>query len=78
MHPVSRTGTHYDVTDLVNCGMVKNTKLEYLENGTQLFYEIKKIINLYLRWHVLRSYCFVAEVTFKKIISFHQNLKRMP
>ena len=37
-------------------------KLDYLENRMELFYEI----NLYLRWHTLRTYCFVAEVTFKK------------
>ena len=42
MHPVSFTNTHHDVTDLVNHGMVKKQKLEYLENRTQLFYEIKK------------------------------------
>ena len=42
MHPVSCTNTHHDVTDLVNHGMVKKQKLEYLENRTQLFYEIKK------------------------------------
>ena len=26
----------------------------------------KKILNLHLRWHILRSYCFLAEVTVKK------------
>ena len=33
MHRVSSTNTHThrDITDLVNHGMVKNTKLEYLE-----------------------------------------------
>ena len=44
MHPVSFTNTHHDVADLVNHGMVKNIKLEYLENGTWLFYEIKKFL----------------------------------
>ena len=44
MHFVSCTNTHHDVADLVNHGMVKNTKLEYLENGTQLFYKIKKFL----------------------------------
>ena len=38
MHPVSCTNTYHDVTDLLNRGMVKNTKLEYIENGIQLFY----------------------------------------
>ena len=27
MHPVTCTNTHHDVTDLVNHGMVKNTKI---------------------------------------------------
>ena len=44
MHLVSCTNTHRDVTDLVNHGMVKNTKLEYLEKGTYFLYEIKKFI----------------------------------
>ena len=34
MYPVSFTNTHPDMTDLANHGMVKNKKLEYLENGT--------------------------------------------
>ena len=34
MHTVSCTNTYQDVTDLVNHGMVKNTKPKYLENGT--------------------------------------------
>ena len=44
MHPVSCTDTHHDVTDLVNHGIVKNTKHEYLENGKQLSYETKKFL----------------------------------
>ena len=34
MHPVSSTNAHHDVTDLVNHGMAKNTKIRNLENGT--------------------------------------------
>ena len=34
MHPVSCTNNHYDITDLVNHGMVKNTEVKYLENET--------------------------------------------
>ena len=34
MHLASCANTHYDVTDLVNHGVFKNAKLEYLENGT--------------------------------------------
>ena len=48
-------------------GWLKIQKLEYLENGTLFFYEIKKILNLYLRWHISSSYRFLAEVTFDSI-----------
>ena len=34
MHPVSCTNTHHDVTDLVNHGIIKVQKLEYLDNRT--------------------------------------------
>ena len=34
MHPVPCTNTHHDVIDLVNQGMVKIQKPEYLENRT--------------------------------------------
>ena len=59
MHLVSCTNTHRDVTDLVNHGMVKNTKpwISWERN--------KKILNLCFRWHILRSYRFLVEVTFK-------------
>ena len=50
-------------TDLINMGWLKIQNIEYLENRTELFYKTKKIINLWLRWHILKSYCFVAEVT---------------
>ena len=36
MQPVSCTNIHHDVIDLVNQGMVKIKKLEYLENGTKI------------------------------------------
>ena len=65
MHPVSRTNTHHDVT---NFGMVEITKtwISWEQNIT--FLRNKKILNLCLRWHFLRSYCFVAEVTFKDFL----------
>ena len=31
----------------------------------------KKIVNMCLRWHILRSYCFVVEVAFKGCIFLH-------
>ena len=65
MHLVFRTNTHHDVTDLVNHGMVQNTKSWIsLERNTTFLWN-KKIINLSLRLHFFRSYRFVAEVTFK-------------
>ena len=65
-HPVSFTNTHDDVTDLVNHGMVKSTKTWICWERNITFLRNKKILNLYLRWHILRSYYFVAEVTFKE------------
>ena len=43
MHLVSCTNIHYDVTDLVNQGMVKIPKLEYTESGTY-FYVINNFL----------------------------------
>ena len=45
MHLVSCTNTHHDIIDLVINEMVKTTKLEYLDNRTQILYK-KKILNL--------------------------------
>ena len=58
MYPDSCINTHHDVTHLINHVMVKKQKLKYLENGTKIFYEINKILNLCLRWHILTSYRF--------------------
>ena len=46
-------------------GWLKIQKLfEYIEKGTT-FPRNKKIINLCLKRHIFRNYCYVAEVTFK-------------
>ena len=63
MHPVSCANTHHDVTDLVNYGMVKNTKTWISWERNITFLWIEKDLNLCLRWHILSCYCFVAEVT---------------
>ena len=65
MHPVSCTNTHHDVTDLVNHGVVENTKtwISWEQNTT--FLRNKKILKLCLRWQILRSQDFEADVTFK-------------
>ena len=65
MHPVLCTNTHHDVTDLVNHGMVKNTKIWISWERNITFLRSKKNYNLCLRWHILRSYDFAVEVTFK-------------
>ena len=66
MHLISCTNTHRDVTDLVNHGMVKNTKTWISWERNIIFLRNKKILNLCFRWHILRSYRFVAELTFKQ------------
>ena len=65
MHLVSCNNTHHDVTDLVNHEMVKNVKTLIPWERNITFLQNKKIHNLCLRWHILRSYHFVAEVSFK-------------
>ena len=66
MHLVSCTNTHRDVTDLVNPEMVKNTKTWISSERNIIVPRNKKIFNLCFRWHILRSYCLVAEVTFNR------------
>ena len=64
MHPVLCTYTHHDVIDLVNHGMLKKTKTWMSWKRNIIFLRNKKILNMCLRWHILRSYRFLAEVTF--------------
>ena len=64
MHPVSCTNTHHDVTDLVNYETAKNTKTWISWEQNISFLQHKKNINLHLRWQILRSYHFVAELNF--------------
>ena len=65
MHLVLCTSTHSDVADFINHGMVKTTKTWISWEPNITFLRNKKFFNLYLRWHILRSYCFVVEVTFR-------------
>ena len=44
MHLASCTNIYHDVTDLVNQGWLNIQKLEYLENGTYIFYETEKFL----------------------------------
>ena len=66
MYLVSCTNTLRDITDSVKHEMVINTKIWISWEQNIIFLQYKKILNLCLRWHILRSYCFVAEVTFIK------------
>ena len=63
MYPVSYTNTHHIITVLVNRGMVKNTKIWTSWEWNITFLRNKKILNLCIRSHNLRSYPFVAKVT---------------
>ena len=68
LHPVPCTNTHHDVTDMLNHGMVENIKTWISWERNITFAWNKKILNLCVRWHILRSYRFVAEVTFKELL----------
>ena len=65
MYLVSCTNTHHDITDSVNHGMVQNTKIWVSVEQNIIFLQNKKVLNICFRWHILISYHFVAEVTFK-------------
>ena len=64
MHPVLCTNTHYGITDLVYHGIFKNTKTQIPWEQNITFIK-QKNLNMCCGWHILRSYCFVLEVTFK-------------
>ena len=58
-----------DVTDLVNHGIVKNIKTWISWERDITFLRDIKIFNLCVRWHILRSYRFVTEKTFKSLVA---------
>ena len=64
IRPVSRANTHHDVTEFENNGIAKNTKTWISWERNIFFLRNEKILNLYLKWHILRSYRSVTEVTF--------------
>ena len=70
MYLVWCTNTHRDVKTSVNHLMVKNTKTWVPWEQNIVLLRNKKILSLCLQWHFLKSYCFVAEVTFKWFIKF--------
>ena len=73
MYPISCTNTHHDVTDLINHGMVKIQKFEYLENGTWLFYERKKSLTCALYdklWEVI-VFQRRLPLSLRRMISLH-------
>ena len=73
MHPVSWTNTHPDVTYFLHHGMVKNTKTWISGERNINFLQNKKMLNQCLRWHILRSYCFVADAILYFAESISQN-----
>ena len=65
--PCSCTNIHHDVTDLVEQCTVKDIKTSWISwERNIIFLRNKKVLNKWLRWHILRRYRFVAEVTFKQ------------
>ena len=70
----SCTNTHHDITDSVNHGMDKNTKTWISRERNITFLWNQNILNLCGRWDILRSYRFVAEVTFKDNINNHNKI----
>ena len=64
MYLASCSNTYHDVTDSVNHGMVKNTKHWISWERNIIFIWNKRILNLCLRWNILRNYHFVMEVNF--------------
>ena len=68
MHPASRTNFYDNVTDLVIYEMVTNTETWISWERNITFLQNKKFFNLLLRWHILRSYRFLAETTFNNIV----------
>ena len=51
----------------VNHGMCKNTKSRISWERNIIYLQNKKTHNLCFIWHTLRSYRFVAEVTFNRL-----------
>ena len=62
--------THHDVIDSINHWVVKNTTTSISCERNITFLRNKKTLNLCHRWHILRIYRFVAEVTLKCQIFF--------
>ena len=65
MQPASYTNTYHDIKNLVNHGIVIKLKNLNILRTEHKFAMKQKKFNLCLRWHILRSYHSVAEVTFK-------------
>ena len=69
MYIVSYTVILIVTSDSVNHRMAINTKTWITWERNIIFLWSKKILNLCLRWHILRSYRFVAEVTCISFVS---------
>ena len=62
---ISYTNSYHDFTDLVNHEMVKNTKTLISWELNITFPLNKNILNVCLKWQILRNCCFVLNVIFK-------------
>ena len=65
MHRISCTNTHHDFTDLVNYEMVENTKTWISWERNITFPQNKKILNMCLKYDILRNYWFVVDIILK-------------
>ena len=72
MYLVSCTNTHRNITDSINHRIVTNTKTWISSERNIIFLRNKKNLNLCHRWHILRSYRYEVQVTFKGL--FYQNI----
>ena len=77
---IFKTATLFHVLILIMAsqinGMVRNTKTWISWERKIRFLQNKKIINLYRKWHILISYRFSTEVTFK-LIFLHNITRRL-
>ena len=67
MHPVLCCNTHRDVTDVVNRVIIKNVRAWVsLKWNITVLGNKNILLNLHLRWRILKSYCLAVEVTFEQ------------
>ena len=73
IHLAPCTNTHQNITGFVNHGVFKTTKTWIFWEQNITFLQNKKVLNLCLRWHILRNYCFLVEVIFNNSVNYSIN-----